>query len=184
MTDIFWGPTQALQRCNHLTSSLSSLARQRPTTKFIQVQADVIDFGGGDHDVLPTILVYKHGDLVANLVRIDLDQQWGKGEERDVERVIKRCAARTPSTQLSASFARSHSCTHTQSRSIYMIPRRTLVNAFVFIGGISSIVLRASIRYLGHCAAPSLTPQLGPTTAKVEVLRVCVCVGDAVSSPS
>lgn len=39
-------------------------------------------------DALPTVLVYRNGELEANLVRVDLD--WGRGERTDVEEVLFR----------------------------------------------------------------------------------------------
>ena len=41
-------------------------------------------------DVVPTLLVYQAGRLVHNLVRVDLDEDWGRGEERDVRDLLMR----------------------------------------------------------------------------------------------
>lgn len=107
-----WPDTQLAVACAQLSSALKSIARQYPHVKFLQVRAIRIGFGSSalqqhgddeDHDesesdkilreaaaeeeavdVLPTILVYRSGQLVHNLVRADLDPRWGKGEERDV----------------------------------------------------------------------------------------------------
>ena len=97
--------------CAQLSSALKSIARQYPHIKFLQVRAISIGFGSSSFqqqgeededesesdkilreaaaeeeavDVLPTILVYRSGQLVHNLVRVDLDPRWRKGEERDV----------------------------------------------------------------------------------------------------
>lgn len=87
-----------------LTSALSSLARMHPKTKFLQVRAGSIGFGsGGKHDgdaddldeeaeeIVPTLLVYKAGNIVANLVRIDMDEGWGDGSERCVREILHGC---------------------------------------------------------------------------------------------
>lgn len=96
------------------------MARLHPSTKFLQVRALTIGFGlGGDAaaqdedddeddlteaeyrlrelereekagDVLPTLLIYKGAELVGNLVRVDLEQEWGRGSEEDVERILRR----------------------------------------------------------------------------------------------
>ncbi|CCF49613.1 hypothetical protein NDA11_003742 [Ustilago hordei] len=99
--------SKAVAQCNVLTASLASLARQYPRTKFLQVQAAAIGFGksantdDGEDDeeeydeynpktleVLPTVLVYKAGTLVANLVRVDLDPMWKHGREQDVRDLL------------------------------------------------------------------------------------------------
>ena len=99
--------SKAVAQCNVLTSSLASLARQYPQTKFLQVQAAAIGFGNSapeddDEDddeeydeyntktleVLPTVLVYKAGKLVANLVRVDLDPMWKQAREQDIRNLL------------------------------------------------------------------------------------------------
>ncbi|KAJ9475155.1 Phosducin domain-containing protein [Pseudozyma hubeiensis] len=101
--------SKAVAQCNMLTNSLSSLARQYPRTKFLQVQAAAIGFGrDADADaeeeefdeynsktleVLPTVLVYKAGRLMANLVRVDLDPMWGRGAEQDVRDLLEKYGA-------------------------------------------------------------------------------------------
>ncbi|TKY86407.1 hypothetical protein EX895_004556 [Sporisorium graminicola] len=98
--------SKAVAQCNALTASLASLARVYPHTKFLQVQAAAIGFGrSGDEDeedgeeefdeynsktlqVLPTVLVYTAGKLVANLVRLDLDPLWRQGTEQDVRDLL------------------------------------------------------------------------------------------------
>ncbi|EST08500.1 Phosducin, thioredoxin-like domain protein [Kalmanozyma brasiliensis GHG001] len=91
--------SKAVAQCNSLTASLASLARLYPRTKFLQVQASAIGFGQEDEEeydeldpktleVLPTLLVYRAGRLVANLVRVDLDPMWGHGREQDVRDLL------------------------------------------------------------------------------------------------
>ncbi|SJX62219.1 related to Phosducin [Sporisorium reilianum f. sp. reilianum] len=95
--------SKAVAQCNALTASLASLARVYPHTKFLQVQAAAIGFGRSDDDddeeefddyssktlqVLPTVLVYRAGRLVANLVRLDLDPLWRQGTEQDVRDLL------------------------------------------------------------------------------------------------
>lgn len=119
-----------------MTSSLSSLARLHPRTKFLQVKASSIGFGSSSSsstratsnplpslsnqsrseeddddeeeedkeveddeeyelddedskDVLPTILIYRKGELEANLVRPDLlEEEWRGGDERGVREIL------------------------------------------------------------------------------------------------
>ncbi|GAC92942.1 hypothetical protein PHSY_000502 [Pseudozyma hubeiensis SY62] len=100
--------SKAVAQCNMLTSSLSSLARQYPQTKFLQVQAAAIGFGRDADaeteeefdeynsktlEVLPTVLVYRAGRLVANLVRVDLDPLWGRGGEQDARDLLEKYGA-------------------------------------------------------------------------------------------
>lgn len=109
--------SKAVAQCNALTASLASLARQYPRTKFLQVQAAAIGFGKSvntdddDEDeeeydeynpktleVLPTVLIYKAGTLVANLVRVDLDPMWKQGREQDVRDLLDSYGALAGST--------------------------------------------------------------------------------------
>ncbi|PWN25590.1 hypothetical protein BDZ90DRAFT_234032 [Jaminaea rosea] len=108
--------------CHTLCSSLSSLAQLHPATKFLQVPAWQIGFGLSsssaarlsDDDeeeeseatlhrraeaieqeaaaVTPTILIYRDGQLVANLVRVDLipREEGGVGNGAE-EEVVLRC---------------------------------------------------------------------------------------------
>lgn len=41
-------------------------------------------------DVLPTLLIYQQGELVGNLVRVDLEDGWEDGSERAVEALLKK----------------------------------------------------------------------------------------------
>lgn len=95
---------QYIHACSQVTAALSSLARINPTTKFLSVQASSIGFGSGGpdsidlddelsanekaEDIVPTILIYQGGKLLANLVRVDLHEKWGHGEERDMRNIL------------------------------------------------------------------------------------------------
>jgi hypothetical protein len=70
-------------------------------TKFVQIRAGSIGFGceGKDdldtfdadeeaEEVVPTLLVYKAGSLVANLVRVDLEEGWEDGSERSIRNIL------------------------------------------------------------------------------------------------
>ena len=46
------------------------LAGRYATTKFIRIKAIEVDF---DEEVCPTVLVYRAGDLIANLVMISYE---------------------------------------------------------------------------------------------------------------
>ena len=98
--------SKAVQQCNVLTSALAALARVYPRTKFLQVQAAAIGFGRDAEDdeefdelnphtldVLPTLLVYRAGALVANLVRVDLDPLWNHGTEHDIRSLLQHHSA-------------------------------------------------------------------------------------------
>lgn len=96
--------------CAVLTSALSTLARSHPKVKFIQVRAGSIGFGSGGADgakdeddrdldeedfderaeeIVPTLLVYRGGKVLANLVRVDLDEGWGDGSERRIADILR-----------------------------------------------------------------------------------------------
>jgi hypothetical protein len=92
---------QYVHACAQLTSALSSLARMHTHVKFIQVRAGSIGFGSGGkeagdeiegdqaaEEVVPTLLVYKGGQLIANLVRVDLEEEWKDGQERNVRDLL------------------------------------------------------------------------------------------------
>ena len=93
---------QYVHACAQVTSALSTLARTNMHVKFIQVRAGEIGFGSGGKDVadeleadeeadevVPTLLVYKAGQLVANLVRIDLEEQFKPGEEQNLRTILR-----------------------------------------------------------------------------------------------
>lgn len=119
--------SKAVQSCNILTQSLSSLARTYPGTKFLQVPAAAIgfgknstvaaqadeedeeydDFSSNTLEVLPTLLVYKAGTLVANLVRIDLDEDWNGGQEQGLRNILEKYHALESAAFPSQSFQSS-----------------------------------------------------------------------------
>ncbi|KAG0202590.1 hypothetical protein BGX28_004936 [Mortierella sp. GBA30] len=53
--------------CKKLDGCLIQLAGRYATTKFIRIKAREVDF---DEEVCPTVLVYRSGELIANLVMI------------------------------------------------------------------------------------------------------------------
>lgn len=67
-----------------------------------QTQVDDEEAEDGDagdeaaEDIVPTLLIYQAGKLKANLVRCDLDEKWGHGEERDVRNLLARYGAVAP----------------------------------------------------------------------------------------
>lgn len=46
-------------------------------------------------DVVPTLLIYRAGKVVANLVRVDLEPVWGDGSERSITELLARCVEGT-----------------------------------------------------------------------------------------
>lgn len=96
--------------CAILTSALSTLARSHPKVKFIQVRAGSIGFGSGGvnaakgtndgeldeedfderaEEIVPTLLVYRGGNILAKFVRVDLDEGWGDGSERRIADILR-----------------------------------------------------------------------------------------------
>ncbi|BGP40718.1 hypothetical protein JCM10449v2_004680 [Rhodotorula kratochvilovae] len=65
--------------CALLNSHLAALARLYPATKFIRAQASEVDFMSSDldADTLPTVLVYRRGDLETTWIRFDLECDGG-----------------------------------------------------------------------------------------------------------
>ncbi|KAF5916715.1 phosducin [Diceros bicornis minor] len=60
-----------IKGCDALNSSLTSLAAEYPLVKFCKIKAS--DTGAGDRfssDVLPTLLVYKGGELLSNFISV------------------------------------------------------------------------------------------------------------------
>ncbi|ORY87461.1 hypothetical protein BCR35DRAFT_317717 [Leucosporidium creatinivorum] len=71
-----------IEACAVLNQHLSSIARSYPQTKFIRALATEVDFSADmEEDTLPTMLVYRGGDLETTLVRPDLE--WGRGTRAD-----------------------------------------------------------------------------------------------------
>ncbi|CAO1635878.1 unnamed protein product [Parajaminaea phylloscopi] len=124
-----------VQMCLRLDSTLANLASQHPSTKFIRVRAIDIGFGlpeaasddsdsedqahaspadrrlrdlereEGVSDVVPTLLVYRDGTLAANLVRVDLEEDFGRGDEQDLERILRLHSALEEHGALSGGYA-------------------------------------------------------------------------------
>lgn len=73
-----------MDRCAELDAELTGLARRHGETKFIRARADALGFAriangdddeededNVDNDMLPTMQVYRGGELVFNWVRVD-----------------------------------------------------------------------------------------------------------------
>lgn len=62
------------------------LAARYATTKFIRIKAREVDF---DEEVCPTVLVYRAGDLIANLVMItfELSQEY---DDKELEELLTK----------------------------------------------------------------------------------------------
>jgi hypothetical protein len=103
---------QSLDRCSALDATLANLARFNPSTKFVRTKASSIGFAALDNkestnfqlsniaeeetsdpgeevqadlDMLPTILIYRGGELLHTWVRVD----WEAGKE-GVENLLKK----------------------------------------------------------------------------------------------
>lgn len=77
---------QDVSRCAVLNHHLITLAHQYPYCKFLIVSASDLDFAADSGDVvLPTLLVYEDGELIANLVAVD--QAWGRKLDYSVDEV-------------------------------------------------------------------------------------------------
>ncbi|BGP16809.1 hypothetical protein JCM10213_004657 [Rhodosporidiobolus nylandii] len=83
--------------CHYLNQHLSSLARSYPSTKFLRAAASELEFMsdhlGTDVDCLPTVLLYRGGELEHVWVRFDLELRAGEVEEgeqarREIEEVL------------------------------------------------------------------------------------------------
>jgi hypothetical protein len=80
--------SQEIEACNILNSHLSALARQFPNTKFLRAMAGELDFAAdAEFETLPTVLVYRGGDLETTMVRMDHD--WGRGTQGEVEGLLR-----------------------------------------------------------------------------------------------
>ncbi|KAI5476637.1 hypothetical protein MNV49_007415 [Pseudohyphozyma bogoriensis] len=81
-----------IEACHVLNSHLSAIARSYPHTKFIRAQATDLEFSEDtEEDTLPTVLVYRGGELETTLVRLDRD--WGTGTKREIERLLLQSKA-------------------------------------------------------------------------------------------
>lgn len=82
------GLLQDIEACAVLNRHLSTIARAYPRTKFIRALATEMEFSAdSEEDTLPTVLVYRGGDLETTLIRPDLE--WGRGSKDDVEALLR-----------------------------------------------------------------------------------------------
>ncbi|GAA5981635.1 hypothetical protein JCM11641_003925 [Rhodosporidiobolus odoratus] len=84
--------------CHYLNLHLSHLARRYPSTKFLRCAASEVEFMsdhlGTDVDCLPSVLLYRGGELEHVWVRFDLElpgEEVGEGEKAraEVEEVLR-----------------------------------------------------------------------------------------------
>jgi len=69
-----------------INAHLTSLARRYPHTKFLRALSQDLEFAQGDEeDVLPTLLVYRQGDIFKNLVAFDRELTSSEGQDEDYE---------------------------------------------------------------------------------------------------
>ncbi|GAA6044300.1 hypothetical protein JCM8097_006755 [Rhodosporidiobolus ruineniae] len=126
--------------CHYLNQHLSTLARLHPSTKFLRAQASEVEFMtdhlGTDVDTLPTVLLYRGGELEHVWVRFDLEVEGGEvgeGERgrRGVEEVLasKNAIDLNSSSSLPSSLAGGLSSIVTTSNgAIRSTSRRTDVD--------------------------------------------------------
>ncbi|GAA5872373.1 hypothetical protein JCM16303_004496 [Sporobolomyces ruberrimus] len=78
--------------CILLNSHLTALSRQYPHTKFLRALASELDFMQQDpeDETLPTVLVYRGGDLETTWVRFDLELGREGLEGRDARAGVER----------------------------------------------------------------------------------------------
>ncbi|KAG0026280.1 hypothetical protein BGZ82_009544 [Podila clonocystis] len=81
--------------CKRLDDCLILLAARYATTKFIRIKALEVDF---DEEVCPTVLVYRAGDLIANLVMItfELSQEY---DDKELEELLTKHKVLSPHDQ-------------------------------------------------------------------------------------
>ncbi|GAA5931606.1 hypothetical protein JCM3775_006900 [Rhodotorula graminis] len=89
-----------LALCALLNSHLAALARVYPATKFVRAQASEVDFMSSDldADTLPTVLVYRRGELETTWIRFDLDLEGavlrdGERGRKQVEEMLSNAGA-------------------------------------------------------------------------------------------
>ncbi|KAM0789323.1 hypothetical protein ACM66B_000159 [Microbotryomycetes sp. NB124-2] len=77
-----------ISACAQLNQHLATIARGYPRTKFLRALASEVEFATDvEEDTLPTMLVYRGGDLETSLIRPDLE--WGRGNWSDVVSLLK-----------------------------------------------------------------------------------------------
>ncbi|GAA5916142.1 hypothetical protein JCM8208_002222 [Rhodotorula glutinis] len=89
-----------LALCALLNSHLAALARVYPATKFLRAQASEVDFMSSDldADTLPTVLVYRRGELETTWIRFDLELDGavlhdGERGRKQVEEMLSNAGA-------------------------------------------------------------------------------------------
>ncbi|GAA5844721.1 hypothetical protein JCM9279_002895 [Rhodotorula babjevae] len=89
-----------LALCALLNSHLAALARIYPATKFLRAQASEVDFMSSDldADTLPTVLVYRRGELETTWIRFDLELEGavlrdGEHGRKQVEEMLSNAGA-------------------------------------------------------------------------------------------
>lgn len=97
--------------CALLNSHLAALARVYPATKFLRAQASEVDFMSSDldADTLPTVLVYRRGELETTWIRFDLELEGavlrdGERGRKQVEDMLSKYVSH-PHSRTSAGLA-------------------------------------------------------------------------------
>lgn len=82
-----------IDACRLLDARLANIARDFPDTKFLRARASDIDFAVNTADVvLPTIVAYRAGELVARLVA--LNRKWPRQNQvstKFISEILSRC---------------------------------------------------------------------------------------------
>ncbi|GAA5948486.1 hypothetical protein JCM3765_004899 [Sporobolomyces pararoseus] len=78
--------------CILLNSHLTALSRKYPHTKFLRSLASELDFMQQDpeDETLPTVLVYRGGELETTWIRFDLEMEGGGLEARDAREQVEK----------------------------------------------------------------------------------------------
>ncbi|SGY13708.1 BQ5605_C010g05952 [Microbotryum silenes-dioicae] len=98
-------PPQDIEACTQLNTHLSSIARSYPRTKFLRALATDLDFAANaEEHALPTVLVYRGGELETSLIRFD--QEWDQGTRSDVIQLLTNCDAISGSPIMRSRFDR------------------------------------------------------------------------------
>ncbi|KAF9966508.1 hypothetical protein BGZ70_002121 [Mortierella alpina] len=87
--------------CKKLDGCLIRLAARYATTKFVRIKAMEVDF---DEEVCPTVLVYRAGELIANLVMITYELS-DDFDEAELEELFTKQKVLSPHDQ----YQREHS---------------------------------------------------------------------------
>lgn len=116
---------QHIAACGVLSQHLSSLAREHPEAKFLRAKASELDFATQDAEVvLPTLLIYQAGELIGNLVAVDLE--WERSldyESEQVEDVLQRSVLSFPFARTDSRRLRQADYGRLQARRHFACPR-------------------------------------------------------------